>query len=124
MVHRLPLWLRSKHAIGVGARTRLRVHRTLCRASFLPLRLRIQPGPRALSPEGRNSSMRTQLDPQSIAVNRVHALALEAELTAEFSKAAWREAHAAAMRRWREEGHAPERIASTGRSLRKPRYTY
>ena len=37
--------------------------------------------------------MRTQLDPQGIPVNRVHALTLEAELSAEFSKRAWREAH-------------------------------
>ena len=41
--------------------------------------------------------MRTQLGPQSIAVNRVRALGLQAELTAEFSKRAWREAHAAAI---------------------------
>jgi len=68
--------------------------------------------------------MRTQLGPQGVALNRVRSLDLQAELTAEFSKRAWREAHAAAMHRWREEGHAPQRIASTGRSSRKPRYTY
>ena len=68
--------------------------------------------------------MRTQLGPQSVAVNRVRALDLQAALTREFSKEEWHAAHAAAMRRWREEGHVPQRIASTGRSSRKPRYTY
>ena len=68
--------------------------------------------------------MRTQLDPQGIPVNRVHALTLEAELSAEFSKRAWREAAADAMRRWREEGHEPQRLPSGQHNARKPRYTY
>jgi len=75
----------------------------------------VSPGPKGLA---------RVLHAQSIAQNPVHALALQGELTHEFSKAVWREATANAMQRWLAEGHKPERVASHGEPRRRDVGTY
>ncbi len=65
-----------------------------------------------------------QIGSQAIAVNRVRALDLAQALAREFSKAAWRDAYADALARWRAEGHSPQRLPSASKSARRPRFAY
>lgn len=55
----------------------------------------------------------------AVPVNRVRAVALQAELTNEYSKAAWKEAEAAAWLRWRAEGGQVKRVAPSGPQQRR-----
>lgn len=50
---------------------------------------------------------------ETIPLNRVRALDLQAELRREFGKREWREAIASAERRWLLEGHRVERVSTT-----------
>lgn len=49
--------------------------------------------------------------PRGVPVNKVRALDLQAELTGEFSKEAWRQAEARAWVKWRAEGGEVKRVA-------------